>query len=412
MNLRLGVRAIVILISITLSSICFLNNKPIIITENHTRESTSGIHFLLLLFLKFHPFSVAEANKAGYRNSTLILAIWLGGRTGNILFEIASGLAIAARYNLDVCAESGHYHILQQLTQLLNIGLRTCSSNILRRIKEGDMISAYNHAYVFEDFYVNRDHGGSYSQGNGTRMSLDELFGSQREKLGDLIYLSGYRSSWKYLKLGSYNEAEMALTKEVFWSARAILEKMFPNVKRVAVHLRVGDASNPSHLYNFPGPEYIREAKQHFRRKWGGRVKFLVFADNPGWCKNQSLLATEDTHIVDGSQERFQLPPLDKVRSRHLALTFRDLALMSACNGVVTSLGSYGWWAGRFSFQNGGEVVYFKNTFNVSQVRELGEVAKVEDYFPPEWLGIDAPALDRQGRMVQYLKGDVLSPKK
>ena len=85
-----------------------------------------------------------------------------------------------------------------------------------------------------------------------------------------------------------------------------------------------------------------------------------------------------------------------------------DLALMSACDGVITSLGTFGWWAGHFSFQNGGEVIYFKNTFNVSQVRKIGEVAKVDNFFPPEWIGIEAPALDCQGNMVQNIKRDVI----
>ena len=81
---------------------------------------------------------------------------------------------------------------------------------------------------------------------------------------------------------------------------------------------------------------------------------------------------------------------------------------MSACAGVIQSVGTFGWWAGHFSHQNGGNVVYFKNMYNVTQVRGSGERAKDEDYFPPEWIGIVAPPLDRQGKWVQELSGDVL----
>ena len=313
------------------------------------------------------------------------------------MFEIASSVAIAAHYKLDVCLDStsGYYHIVQEIALLLNILVpKACSSDHLRRIKVGDIIGVYNHAYVFEDFYVNHGHGGTLSQANGTRMSLEDLFGLQRERLGDLYYLKGYRSSWKYLTLGS-KIAEVTLKKQVFLSARESLKKLVPKHHRVAIHLRVGDASDPRHLYNFPGSEYFHEAMQHFRRKWE-KVKFLVFSDNSRWCQLQSRLATKDIHIVESGQM-----PQAKVRNH-------DLALMSACDGVFTSLGTFGWWAGHFSFQNGGEVIYFKNTFNVSQVRKIGEVAKVDNFFPPEWIGIEAPALDCQGNMVQNIKRDVI----
>ena len=85
-----------------------------------------------------------------------------------------------------------------------------------------------------------------------------------------------------------------------------------------------------------------------------------------------------------------------------------DLALMSSCDGVIQSVGTFGWWAGYFSFQGGGEVIYYKNVFNFKRVEELKEVAVEEDHFPPDWIGISAPPLDRHGHQVQYLEGDVL----
>ena len=84
-----------------------------------------------------------------------------------------------------------------------------------------------------------------------------------------------------------------------------------------------------------------------------------------------------------------------------------DLALMSACEGVILSVGTFGWWAGHFSHQGGGDVVYFQDSFNRAVASE--DEAKEEDYFPPGWIGIKAPPLDRQGMWVQDLSGDVLS---
>ena len=82
---------------------------------------------------------------------------------------------------------------------------------------------------------------------------------------------------------------------------------------------------------------------------------------------------------------------------------------MSACDGVILSVGTFGWWAGYFSSQYGGEVIHFKNNFNHAQAKAMGEKVAEEDYFPPNWIGINASALDRHGKRVGLLKGDILS---
>ena len=141
----------------------------------------------------------------------------------------------------------------------------------------------------------------------------------------------------------------------------------------MAIHIRVGNVSSPSHAFNFPGPEYFQLALQYFRTKWD-KVIFLVFTDNPGWCKNQSLLATKDVHIVERDPEPNHWPsPQEYVNASLVNASTDDLTMMSACDGVITSVGSFGWWAGYFSFQNGGEVLYFKNIFNTSYFVRRGK---------------------------------------
>ena len=81
---------------------------------------------------------------------------------------------------------------------------------------------------------------------------------------------------------------------------------------------------------------------------------------------------------------------------------------MAASDGVITSVGSFGWWGGYFNFQNGGKVLYLKNQFNFTRLNEMGEGVNEEDYIPPQWIGITAPFLHRQSN-VENLMGDVLS---
>ena len=77
---------------------------------------------------------------------------------------------------------------------------------------------------------------------------------------------------------------------------------------------------------------------------------------------------------------------------------------MSAC--FINSIGTFGWWAGHFSSQNGGE----KNVMNTTK-RIDGRQLKEEDLYPPHWIGLKAPALEHKhifdGKkvLVQDLKG-------
>ena len=357
---------------------------------------------LVTYFFKFPLGDIASdppQNINKHSNSSQILSMALWGRTGNILFQLASGLSIAANYQFDLCLDRV-YPLLGKIAPLLNMVPKTCPSNIMRRLNEGDFISIYNDCCVFEDFYVQK--GGKWQEGKprilikkgGIRLSLSDLFGNLRGKLGDLYHMIGYRESWRYLVLGP-ERSIMRLQRQVWLSARGRIERLFPGGKHVAIHLRVGDASNPNHVYNFPGPKYFHDALEYFRRKWE-KISFLVFCDNPGWCKGQSLFETKDVLIMERD-------PNSKVNAIN-----DDLTMMSACHGVITSVGTFGWWAGYFSFQNGGDVVYFKNIYNISCIEMRGETAKSDDRFPPKWIGIEAPTLDRRGGNVESLKGDVL----
>ena len=62
------------------------------------------------------------------------------------------------------------------------------------------------------------------------------------------------------------------------------------------------------------------------------------------------------------------------------------------------------------SSKTGGEVVYFKNGINYEYCRSFGPACKEEDFYPPQWVGISAPALERRAdeQYVRDMRGDVL----
>ena len=77
--------------------------------------------------------SVPSLDIAGHGSKgNLTLAIGAMGGTGNVLFEIASGSAIAARYELDACLDSSSrwYPLASELAPMLNHVPEPCPDDI------------------------------------------------------------------------------------------------------------------------------------------------------------------------------------------------------------------------------------------------------------------------------------------
>ena len=66
----------------------------------------------------------------------------------------------------------------------------------------------------------------------------------------------------------------------------------------------------------------------------------------------------------------------------HSKSATEDLAILAACDGVIMSLGTFGWWGGWLC---GGPVVYYSNEFNMSHEVNKGNVRK-SDYYPADWI--------------------------
>ena len=126
----------------------------------------------------------------------------------------------------------------------------------------GDRIDLTNHCCVFEDFAAT-PHGGKVQNKSSNpllhqrTMSLEDLFGREKQQKGDVYYLESNVQSWRYMRLGPRG-TELRLKQQVIMNARKRLEDLAPGSTHVALHLRVTDASGPHHLYNFPGPKYFQ----------------------------------------------------------------------------------------------------------------------------------------------------------
>ena len=88
-------------------------------------------------------------------------------------------------------------------------------------------------------------------------MSLEGLFGPEKQRKGDVYYLDSYVQSWRYMRLGPRG-TELRLKQQVIMNARKRLDDLAPGSTHVALHLRITDASGPKFFYNFPGPKYFQ----------------------------------------------------------------------------------------------------------------------------------------------------------
>ena len=165
---------------------------------------------------------------------------------------------------LDVCLDtnSPSYPLASELMPMLNNVPMPCPKGILEKIVAGDRIDLTNHCCVFEDFAVT-PHGGSVRNKSlnplfhQRTISLDDLFGQEKQQKGEVYYLDSFVQSWRYMRLGPKG-TELKLKEHVIMNAKMRLEDLAPGCIHVALHLRVKDASGPQHAYNFPGPKYFQ----------------------------------------------------------------------------------------------------------------------------------------------------------
>ena len=166
------------------------------------------------------------------------------------------------------------------------------------------------------------------------------------------IILKGFFQSWKYTrgietKLRKYFQFKLDLKS----FAEQYLHSRVPHnwtvaFVRVAMHVRRGDMVKQSSMdfgYSIPNASYFHGAMDHFVRNYG-RVQFIVVSQDKDWClenivkqRNQTSDEVNVTFAFDNNAGQ-------------------DMAIMAACDHVIMSTGTFGWWAG---FLAKGSTVYF-----------------------------------------------------
>lgn len=266
------------------------------------------------------------------------------GRLANHIFQYASLYGIAKANNLTILLGKD-----DDLVQYFKVSSAKILPN--RHVCDKFVRKFAIHCCVFEESFMHLETRVSYTLGE-------------------------YLQSWKYFRdVFEEVRAELSFKDEIHTVVDEVIENYketyrirlsSEDVMLVGVHIRRGD------LVTFigngdgvvPAPDhYIHRAIDYILNKTKNAV-FIVCSDGMDYAKNITNYRNINVEYV------------------HLSPIY-DIALLSRTDHVITTVGTFGWWAG---FLSRGTVIYYRYPI------EEGTPARLEynydDFFPPDWIGL------------------------
>ena len=253
------------------------------------------------------------------------------GRTGNQMFQYAALLGLAHRHNYTAFIKPTF-----PLTRYFNLqNVANVNISGMLRLRDGKS-GTYYRALETIDYKYN--------------YALDGYFQSWR-------YFSEINNTIRHAYRVNDSFMELALD-----FMKSISRQGRPNV---CVHVRRGDIHSEYAIrqgYTVAGLDYIDRAMLFFKTRLTG-PQFIVLSEDKGWCYEH--LNSSDTVISP-----FYMAPV-------------DFAVMTLCDHMIITSGTFGWWGGWFS---PGIVVYYKdyprrNSWLATQINK-------QDYYPASWIGM------------------------
>ena len=267
------------------------------------------------------------------------------GRLGNFLFQYASTMGIA-NYTNRVAIFGKELIPLMRIFPKMKLNTQEHFSPVWPPVKE-------NSAWNFDE----------------------KLFNLEKSNITLKGFLLSFRyfeniSTWLYKDILSHmNEALVSKAEHFVREGKKQYELDNGSTPTtVCVHVRRGDKAT-EHAYEVHGvriPSYedVKSAMKSMETKYR-HVVFIVASDDREWCFRYISLVSENVHISN------------------MTSVEEDFVLMSSCDHMIMTVGTFGWWASWLTSQRGGTSMYYKYPFTTTSGARKRFVS--EDHFPHKW---------------------------
>jgi len=216
---------------------------------------------------------------------------------------------------------------------------------------------------------------------------------------GKSLLICGWYQSWKYtVGVESALQYHLRLLPNVSAAVHDYLDQIQPSAwkwksfRRIGIHVRAGDVLRRdkwSFGYTIPQRLYFEQAMSRFvseqqRQQQGPpvRVQFVVSSDSLAWAKKAINFSSIAQQLNKSSAEVY----VDVAYAEGHDAGF-DLAVLSLCDGVIMSTGTYGWWGAWLANKT---TIYYSNWPRAGS--PLAGLFNRDDFFPPNWIPLDGPA--------------------
>lgn len=284
------------------------------------------------------------------------LSVVLKGGLGNQLFEVATAIAYAKKYDLQL--------ILDMFTSKGDRRQHSFRSSFLRNFSRIENISKIKFTL--------------YSEPKFTYNEIPQI-------KCPALCLDGFFQSQKYFH--DYNEliAKMFSPPPKFKDAINIaIKKINPTEETVSIHVRRGDVTTQKDLYPFLDIDnYYRNACNYIKSKVNN-ITWIIFSDDIEWCKSQSFFKDElkacfvDEKLHGYVNLRMQKTPI-------FDWDAFDLWFMAWTKHHILYCSTFSWWAEFLSRE-----VYGHNNVVVSPKKWFEDLLRKkgmteDDLLQPYW---------------------------
>jgi len=194
------------------------------------------------------------------------------------------------------------------------------------------------------------------------------------------VRLDGYFFSWKYLNpIEDQLRCKLRFRRELTDFVEKFQISNVPRgwdastFVRVGIHVRRGDFLSRWAAkvgLTVASKEYLNRAMTYFVERYP-LVQFIVASNDIAWCQKNIRPSVFD-------QERVNVT----FSTGHSAE--QDFALLTGCNHMIMTTGTYGWWA---SWLGNGTTVYYSKF--VRRGYNVWRWSRAADHFLPTWIGMN-----------------------